>query len=206
MLAELLFRPFEALLNRGIERSTEAQAIARALDGRVLALTVDGTPFDLRLRIASERAAVTLPEGAAPDASIGGGPLSLGRLLHGDPQAPVRSGMVRMTGDTEIAERFRDLLRAAIPDFEGALSHLVGDPIAHEVGNAARAFTGWGEAAAQDLARGMSEQLQEHSRLLPTRREAREFAEAVDRLVNDVARAETRIRRLEESPRERRSS
>jgi ubiquinone biosynthesis protein UbiJ len=199
MLAEFLFRPLELYLKRGIGLSTSAQAIARSLEGRVLGLTVDGTPFDLRLRVAGERVNVTLPDGAAPDACIGGSPLSLGRLLRGDPQAPVREGAVRMTGDTEIAEQFRDLLRFATPDLEEELARLVGDPIAHQAGNAARAFVGWSEAAGRTVARRMSAYLQEEARILPTQSEVREFASRVDDLVNDVARAEARIERLKKA-------
>jgi ubiquinone biosynthesis accessory factor UbiJ len=198
MLAEFLFRPFELFLNRGLQQSTTAQVLARALEGRTLGLTVDGTPFDLRLKLAGERLSVMLPDGAAPDACIGGSLLSLGRLLREDPQAPVRDGAVRMTGDTEIAEQFRQLLRFATPDLEEELSRLVGDPIAHQAGNAARAFAGWTEAAGRTMARSMSEYLQEESRILPTHSEVREFAGKVDDLVNDVARAEARIERLKE--------
>jgi len=196
MLAELLIRPFEFFLNRGLRQSTTAQAIARTLDGRIVGLTVDATPLDLRIRVTGERLSVTLPDGAAPDACIGGSAFSLGRVLRGDPQAPIRDGSVRLIGDTEIAEQFRDLLRFATPDLEEELSRLLGDPLAHQAGNAARAFRGWRQAAARSVARSLSEYLQEESRILPTQSEAREFARAVDELVNDVARAEVRIGRL----------
>jgi len=199
MLAEFLFRPFELFLNRGLEQSTTAQALAAKLEGRTLGLTVDGTPFDLRVRVAGGRLAVALPDGAAPDACIGGSLLSLGRLMRQDPQAVVRDGAVRMSGDTEIAEHFRELLRFASPDLEEELSRLVGDPIAHEVGSAARAFGAWSEAAGKSLARSVSEYLQEESRVLPTTSELREFGRKVDELVNDVARAEARLQRLKEA-------
>jgi len=198
MLAELALHPLELLLNRGLQQSTTAQAIARALDGRTLGLTVEGTPFDLRLKVGGERLSVVLPDGAVPDACISGSLLSLGRLLRGDPQAPVRDGAVHLTGDTEIAGQFRELLKYATPDLEEELARLVGDPIAHEVGNAARAFAGWSEAAGRSVARSMSEFLQEESRILPTQSEIREFATRVDDLVNDVARAEARIARLKD--------
>jgi ubiquinone biosynthesis protein UbiJ len=200
MLAELLLRPFEALINRGLQQSTSAQAIARGLEGRSLALSVDGTRLDLRLRVTGERLSVALPDGAAPDACIGGSLLSLGRLLRGDPQAPIRDGSVRMTGDTEIAEQFRDLLRFATPDLEEELSRLLGDPLAHQAGNAARALAGWSEAAGRSVARSVSDYLQNESRILPAPGEIREFARAVDELVNDVARAEARIARLQKGP------
>lgn len=198
MLAEMLFRPFEALLNRGVAQSTSAQSLAASLEGRILALTLDGTPLDVRLRVSGGRLVVALPDGAAPDASIAGTPLALGRLLRADPQAAVRAGDVRMTGDTDIAERFQALLRFAAPDLEEELSRLVGDPVAHEVGNVARAAGRWSRTAGDSLTRSVSEFLQEESALLPTQAEIRELARGIDELVNDVARAEARIARLKE--------
>jgi ubiquinone biosynthesis protein UbiJ len=196
MLAEFLFRPFEALLNHGLQQSAEAQALATALEGRCLGLTMEGTPFDLRLRVKNGRLDVGLPDGAAPDACISGGPLSLGRLLREEPQAAVRDGAVRMTGDTEIAEQFRELLRLASPDLEKELARLVGEPVAQQVGDTTRAFGRWTGEAGDGLARGVSEYLQRDSQVLPTAEEAREFARKVDELTNDVARAEARIQRL----------
>lgn len=196
MLAEFLFRPFEALLNHGLQRSAEAQALAARLEGRCLGLTVEGTPFDLRLTAKHGRLDVSLPDGAAPDACICGGPLSLGRLLREEPQAAVRDGAVRMTGDTEIAEQFRELLRLASPDLEKELARLVGEPVAQQVGDASRAFSRWTGEAGDSLARGVSDYLQKDSQVLPTAEEVHQFARKIDELVNDVERAEARIQRL----------
>jgi ubiquinone biosynthesis protein UbiJ len=198
VLAELLLRPFELMLDRGLAHSTSAQGLARELEGRVLALTVEGTPLDLHLRVAGGRIAVTLADATAPDAAISGTPLALGRLLGQDPQAAVRDGAVRLTGDTDIADRFRALLGFAAPDLEEALARYVGDPVAHQAGNAARALGAWSRTAAQSLARSTAEYLQEESGTLPTRGEVEELATRVDALVNDVDRAEARLRLLEE--------
>jgi ubiquinone biosynthesis protein UbiJ len=198
VLAELVLRPFEMLLARGLAQSTSAQGLARELEGRVLALTVEGTPLDLRLRVTGGRIAVALADAAAPDAAISGTPLALGRLLADDPQAAVRGGAVKLTGDTDVADRFRALLRFTAPDLEEELARLVGDPLAHAAGNAARAFGAWGEEAARSLARSTTEYLQEESGALPGRAEVEEFAARVDALVNDVDRAEARLRNLEE--------
>jgi ubiquinone biosynthesis protein UbiJ len=198
MFAEILFRPFEAFLNYGLEQSAEAQALATRLEGRTLGLTMDGTPFDLRLAVKDGRFKVSLPDGAGPDACIRGGPLSLGRLLREDPQAVIRDGAVRMTGDTEIADHFRDLLRLASPDLERELARMVGDPVAQQVGSATRAFTRWSDETGDALARGMSDYLQKDSQVLPTAGEVQEFTRKVDELVNDVERTEARIARLKE--------
>jgi ubiquinone biosynthesis protein UbiJ len=199
MLAEFVFRPFEALLDRGIAGSERARALAAGLEDRLLALTVDATPFDLRLRVAGGRVAVTLPDGAAPDACIRGTPLALGRLLGRDPQAAIRDGSVRITGDAEIAGRFEELLREAAPDFGRELARLVGEPAAEDLGAAARQVAGWGEAAVAELARGVGDYLRGNAGVVPSADELREFNRGVDAFVNDVERAEARLRRLKEN-------
>lgn len=201
MLAELLFRPLEHFFNRGLEQSTSAQALAQTLEGRSLGFTVEGTPLDLRLKVGGGRIIVALPDGAAPDAVVRGSALSLGRLLREDPQAPVRDGSVQISGDSEVAERFRELLRFATPDLEEELSRLVGDPLARQVGNAARAFGEWSQAAGRSVERGVAEYLQERSQVVPTRAEVDEFARRVEELVNDVERAAVRLDRLEHGDR-----
>jgi len=201
MLPEMFLRPFGLLLNHGLARSTSAQAVARELEGRILGLTVEGTPIDLRLRVAGGGISITLPDGAAPDATLGGTLLGLGRLLRDDPQAAIREGAVRIGGDTGIAGRFRDLLRFAAPDLEEELGRLVGDPLARHAGDAARALGGWGAAARRDLLDRTSDYLQNTTRMVPTTVELTEFARAVDTLVDDVARAEARVARLEEDRR-----
>jgi ubiquinone biosynthesis protein UbiJ len=197
MFAEFLFRPFEAFLNFGLERSAAAQALAARLEGRMLGLTIDGTTFDLRLAVKGARFAVSLPDGAAPDACIRGGPLSLGRLLREDPQTAVRDGMVNITGDTEIADQFRELLRLASPDLEAELARLVGQPFARQAAETGRTVSRWTEEAGSTLARGVSEYLQKDSAVLPTPDNVRDFARSVDALVNDVDRIEARISNLE---------
>jgi ubiquinone biosynthesis protein UbiJ len=198
MLAEILFRPFEALLQRGLEQSTSAQRLAAELEGRVLALTIESTPFDLRLKVTGGRIAVALPDGAAPDASISGTPLGLARLLREDPQAVIRAGAVRFGGDTELAARFRSLLGFAAPDLEEELAKFVGDPLARQAGNAARGFAAWADAAGDSLARSTSEYVQHEARVTPTPGELADFARRVDELGNDVARAAARLQALRE--------
>jgi ubiquinone biosynthesis protein UbiJ len=199
MLAELLFRPFEALLNRGLGQSEIARLVASRLEGRTLALGIDATPFDLRLRVSGGRIAVSLPDGSAADASISGTPLALGRLLGKDPQGAVRDGSVKMSGDVEIAGQFEELLRLASPDLGQELARLVGEPAAREFGSARRAFAEWRETAGADVARGVAEYLQKDSQMLPPGTEVHEFARQVDEFVNGVERAEARVRRLKEN-------
>ena len=200
------FRPMERLINRGIGLSFTAQAMAAALDGKALDVRLDGTPLSVRLTAQDGQMRVTAigqMTGQATGettaaATLAGSPLAMIRLLGGDPQALIREGEVRMTGDTDVANQFRDLLHMARPDLEDELSKLVGDPVAHQLGNLARGFADWGARAAESVSRSVGEYLTEERRTLPTRPEAQEFYRDVDRVTNDVERAEARLNRLKD--------
>lgn len=192
------FRPVELLINRGIGRSSTAKAMAAALDGKALDVRLDGTPLALRLKAEDGQLRATVPGEAPAAATLAGSPLAMIRLLSGDPQALIREGDVRLTGDTDVANQFRDLLHMARPDLEDELSTLVGDPVAHELGNLARGLASWGARTAESVSRSFGEYLTEERRTLPTRTEAREFYADVDRLANDVERAEARLDRLKD--------
>ncbi len=193
-----LLAPLEALIQRGLARSSTAAAIAAQLDGRTLMLRLAGTTFGIRLRVAEGRVTATPADPEAADATLSGGPLGLLRLALGDPQAPVREGQVRVEGDAEVAGAFRELLAMVRPDIEEELSRVIGDVAAHEVGSATRSALAWAGQAAQSLSRSLSEYLREERRLLPSRTEVSEFLEAVDRLASDVERAEARLAVLRE--------
>jgi len=191
------FWPVELLINRGIGLSSTAQAMAAALKGKALDVRLDGTPVALRLTARDGQIRVTgasaAPADPAPATTLAGTPLAMIRLLGGDPQALIREGEVRMTGDTDVANQFRDLLHMARPELEEELARLVGDPLAHEVANLARGLADWGARAAGSLSRSVGEYLTEERRTLPTRAEAEEFYRDVDRVANDVERAEARL-------------
>lgn len=186
-------RPIELLINRGIGLSSTAQAMAAALDGKALDVRLDGTPVALRLTARDGLLRVTAPGESIAAATLAGSPLAMLALLGGDPQAQIRKGDVQMSGDTDVANQFRDLLHMARPDLEDELSKLVGDPLAHQFGTMAREFSRWGLRAAESVSRSVGEYLTEERRTLPTRTETDEFYRDVDRVTNDVERAEARL-------------
>jgi ubiquinone biosynthesis protein UbiJ len=198
-LSSTAFRSIELLINRGIGLSSTARAMAVALEGETLDVRLEGTPVRLRLTALEGRVRVTAATGEAPAAAtLSGSPLAMLRLLGGDPQALIRSGDVQMTGNTDVANQFRDLLHMARPDLEEELSKLTGDPVAHQLGNLARGIVDWGSRTAESVSRSVGEYLTEERRTLPTRPEVEEFYREVDRVANDVERAEARLSRLKD--------
>jgi ubiquinone biosynthesis protein UbiJ len=76
----------------------------------------------------------------------------------------LRGSSIRIAGDAEVAQRFRDLLQHTQPDFEEELSRVVGDVAAHQVANIARGFFDWGRKAADSFSTNVAEYLQEEGR------------------------------------------
>ena len=146
--------------------------MAAALDGKDLDVRLNGTPLTLRLTARDGKLRVTAPGESPATAMLAGSPLAMIRLLGGDPQALIREGEVRMSGDTDVANQFRDLLHMARPDLEEELSKIVGDPLAHASAMWSREFSDWGERTVESVSRSLGEYLTEERRTLPTQVEA----------------------------------
>ena len=192
-----MFEPLAALLNRGISASSDATRRCRALDGRSFRIELDG--LGLGLTLVARGDTVALADTAEADARLSGTPGALARLAATGDEALLRSRAVRIGGDPLVARDFRDLITIAAPDFEEELSRLVGDVAARQVGNLVRGMAGWGRDAADRLSRTVAEYLQEESRDLPARSEVEAFLDGVDETAAAVARAEARLRRLEQA-------
>jgi len=193
----MLLERLESVLNRNVAGSRRAQALARQLDGRVMSLTVEGTPLAFYFRAEGGRLAIATRHDGPADASLSGTPIALLALAGPKAEGALRQGGVRIEGDAEVAQKFRDLLEQAQPDFEEELARVLGDVAARRFANVARGVLDWGRKAAGSLTGSVVEYLQEEGRDLPTRVEVDEFLDGVDRLRDDTDRFEAKLSRLE---------
>jgi ubiquinone biosynthesis protein UbiJ len=192
-----VFSRLAAILNRNVAQSSRARTAAERLEGRVLSLALEGTPLTLFFRVAEGRITIDTQHEGVADASLSGTPLSLLSMVGPGAEERLRGSGIRIAGDAEVAQRFRELLEYAQPDFEEELSRVIGDVAARQVANIARGFFDWGRKAADSLSMNVAEYLQEEGRDVPTRVELDEFLEAVDQLRDAADRLEARIARLE---------
>ena len=193
---ETLFRPALALVNAQIAQSTPARDLCEELDGRVIAVRVRDSFLAIYVRVTAAGLELHTDYVEEPDTVITGSLLSLPRLLTGDAAEAIRSGGIDVAGDTETASRFRELLRYARPDLEEQLSGVLGDAGAHQAGELLRSIGLWGQQVADTVTRNVSEYVTEERGDLPSRGEVEDFYAEVDRLRDDVARLEARIRAL----------
>jgi len=204
----MLTSTLENVLNRGLPRSPRAQQLCAELAGRRVAITiaaaaqpgrspsvlVESTGDSLRLTaITAGGPAGGAPDAAPADATITGGPLSLLALSGSAPEAVLQRGDVRIDGDAELAQKFRELALLLRPDLEEELSLVLGDVPAHQLGRFARAAFGWTHKAATTTVRNVAEYLGHERRDLVPRGEAEQFLQGVDTLREDVDRLAARI-------------
>ena len=179
------------LLNRGLPRSGRARELTAELAGRSLVLEMAGFG---QVRVASDGTTLSVTtDGAAADATLSAGPLGFLALAVDDPQAVLARGAAAVSGDAEVAARFRELLTLLKPDPEEELSLLVGDVPAHQLGRLARAAALWSRRAADTAWRSSADYLAHERADLVPRREGEPFLRGVDALREDVDRLEARL-------------
>jgi len=196
MATNPLVRPLEALLNRHIQASTPARALLASLAGKSFAVQIE-TPVGgrlLRVRIRAAEQGVVIDAGDEPaDASVTGTPFGLLALLAGRASGRLSAAGVTIGGDAEVAATFEKLLGHARPDLEAEFSRLFGELPAHYAGQAARGMLDWSRRAANAFARNVGEFLTEEGRDLVPRAELDGWLGDVDRVREDVDRAEARL-------------
>ncbi|MGQ9659392.1 MAG: ubiquinone biosynthesis accessory factor UbiJ [Thermochromatium sp.] len=196
-IPDALIAVIEQALNRYLALDPEGAAALDPLAGRVIAIEVKG--FGTRLTVIPGARGLQLfgAYDAEPDCLIQGSPLGLARLGMAErKEAVLASGEVEISGDTALAQEFSAALARLNVDWEEQLARVIGDPIAHQVGNQVRAAKHWMQRTSAAMTANLTEYLQEERRLLPTRYEVEAFLNQVDTLRDDVERLAARLEHL----------
>jgi ubiquinone biosynthesis protein UbiJ len=188
----MLTATLEKLLNRGLPRSPRARQLCTELAGRSLGIELRDMA---RLRLASNGATLGIAFSDAPaDASLSGGPFGLlGLIVEGSPQARLQGGGVTLSGDTELAERFWELLQLLRPDPEEELSGLIGDVAAHRLASVARGGLTLTRRVLETGIVNLAEYLGHERHHLVPRAEGEQFLRGVDAVREDLDRLQARL-------------
>lgn len=191
MLSELA----ENALNRGLAASPRARALVLELQGRRFGVSAIGLP--IHYRVSSDGYRLRLERGAGEsDATVTGTPVNLIALAGSDPEAVIRRGDVRIDGDAEVAQRFRELGALLRPDIEEVLSRTLGDGAARGLASFAQGALGWARRTAQTSVQNVAEYLAHENGDLVPRSEGQAFFADVDRVREGVDRLDARIAML----------
>jgi ubiquinone biosynthesis accessory factor UbiJ len=186
----------EALLNRCIDSSAQAAALARRLQGTSLQIDIDGIT---RIRASAHqgRLALLAADDSAADATISGSLPALLQLLKGGANREPGRPAAQIRGDAEIANRYRELFVLARPDPEEELSRWIGDFPARRLSQLAERALERARHARRTAGENIAEYLQEEGRDLVNKTELEEFLRGVDELRETADRIEARLGRLE---------
>ena len=192
------YQALETALNQYLELDTEMSSQLAGLHGSSIGFDLSGTGIKIFF-IPDQLGRVQVfgqIEGE-PDCLVTGSPLALMRSSGEDNADQVFSGDVQIQGNSSLAQEFTRILKQVDVDWEEQLSHITGDIIAHQVGNAFRNTASWLNRNNQSAAMNLQEYLQEEARLLPSVFELENFYHDVDQLRDDTERLAARLSRLQ---------
>ena len=195
----LVTRLLERSSDRARTESSRASTLLAELSGKRLAIRALGTPWaEQPLCIESDGTRLSCVTSSAPAAAtLIGAPLSLLALAGSDPEAVIRRGDVRIEGDAQLAEQYRELGRFLVPDLEDTLARLVGPSAAHVATRGVHSAADFVKGAALRSVQNLAEFLAHESGDLVSRHEAEHFLRGVDEQRERLDRLEARLADLE---------
>ena len=195
----LISRVLERGCARARTESSRASALLADIAGKRLAIRVLGTPWAERpIGIESDGTSLRcVTDSAAAAATLIGAPVSLLALAGSDAEAPIRRGDVRIEGDAQLAQQYRELARLLVPDLEDSLARLMGRSAAHVASRGVHQATDFVQRAAWSSVQNLAEFLAHESGDLVSRHEAEHFLHGADELRERVDRLEARLADLE---------
>lgn len=197
MTPQLLCATLEVALNRTLRLEPEVLADFAQLDGKLLALSVDGLNWDFYIECIPSGVRVLPSFERKADVHLRSGAVGYAQLARqfksGDSSLPAGA---TVDGDAELLHRFTRLL--ARIGFEPAelIAKFTGDGVAQRLVGGLQSFFGWGQQSAKTLTLNTAEYLREETYDLARKVDADDWSSAVETLRDDVARLEARLNRL----------
>lgn len=197
MLSVAALAGLEQALNAALALDPKTLERLGRLQGRVIAIELQGTGIRLLLQPEKDGLRLMGHYDSEVDTTLRGAPFALLRMSTGRTGEGMFKGGVEIDGDVELGQQVQRVFEKLEIDWEGHLSRLTGDIIAHQLGNTVRGLLAWGERSAEHLGQDTADYLQEETEILPLPWEVNEFIEQVDTLRSDVDRMEARVKRLQ---------
>ena len=199
-----MFSPLlEQFANRILRLDRESLQRLGEFEGKVIAIalahTAEAVPDFYLLPSAGGLRLLTDYDGVAHVTLRGTVPTLLRLLINGADTTPelIATRALQIEGDVDLGRRLQRFLEGLDIDWEEQAAGVVGDVVAHRLGNVLRGVRAWRRNATQTLSADIAEYLQEESRLLAPAGRVEAFLAGVDVLRADVDRLEARLRRLQ---------
>ena len=191
----MIDQAFIAAANHLLRDADWALERLRLHAGKHALLAIGGVTLDFSVAADGLLAAPQPQHAAQVTVSV---PLALVPRWLADRNAASRE--VAVEGDSEFAAAISYVAANLRWDFEEDLSRVLGDIVAHRVGEAVRSVERWRGATMRAAQDNLAEYLTEEKGVLPTRQQAERFMQEVEELRDAVERLDKRLARLETRP------
>ncbi len=185
----------EKVINHGLSMDPTTVEQLQKLKGKIVKLEIQ--KVNLNLFIIPDQQGIRLEHRTTlePDTIIAGTPDNLLRLAcaKGDTHA-VFQHQLSISGDLELAQSLRDILKNLDIDWERQISRVVGDTAAYQLMRFGKRFKQECQTLKDKLRSESKTFLEMESELLPCREEFEKFSDQVSELRNTTDRIEARIK------------
>lgn len=195
----LLCAAVEVALNRYLALEAGALAACASLSGRAIELHTRAPDWSFYIEFHAGGVRVGAEPAGTADVCVSGEVRTLMRLAwtaaqSGDSGIP--QGL-QVDGDVELLHRFNRILAGVGFDPEEFAARFLGDAAAHRAVDGLRSLLGWTRRSLDTLGLDTAEYLREETRDLAKAADVEDWTMQVERLRDDVARFEARLRRAE---------
>jgi len=196
-IANIAASTLQSAFNRCLAFDTLSRSRFAKLQGKVVAIELQGVGVTVFVMPEAEQVVLRAAHEGEVDVTLSGTPFAFARMGMADDSADsLFKGDVTLQGDSALGQRFGEIIKDLDIDWEEMASRVMGDVLAHKLGDAVRGGVTWSRDNVASSQQNLAEYLQEELRQLPVRDEVDDFLADVDTLRNDVDRAEARIKRL----------
>lgn len=196
MAFDLPLSVLERFTNRVLAMDPYSLGQMAELEGRIIAIHVKQPDTSLFIIPGTKGLTLSARHENEPDVMLEGPLAGFLKLLTNKKGLGFSDAGVRINGDIEIAQKFKNIADDIQLDWEEELSKTVGDVAAHQIGRAGRGVFDWLKQTKTTLERNASEYLQEEAQVLAKHDHVERFMHNIDILRDDVDRLEARILNL----------
>ncbi len=195
----MLYFILEKAINHILQLDPDTLKRLEKLQGKVVKITFTDWKLDCYIVIQQDGVKLVREYSGLVDTTISGKLSGMIRASCSGINSPalLEQG-IQVTGDSELGEQIRDILRRVDLDGEEYLSRFVGDATAHEIGWRAKRAVDLGKQTWRDLWGNIREFCQVEAQYLPTRSQVENFYSQIVTLRDGVDRAAARLQRLEQ--------
>lgn len=196
----LLCAAMEIALNRHLALEPSVLAQCAKMSGRVIELRTATPDWTFCMEFHPQGVRVAPEPPRKPDVRVTGQPRTLLQLALGAARDGRDAGIpagLQVEGDVEPLQRFSRMLAEVGFDAEEFAARFVGDDLAHRAVRGLSSLFGWGRRSAATLGLDAAEYLREETGDLARAADVSDWSDGVEKLRDDAARFEARLRRAE---------